>query len=246
MTTQFEPPHSNRQPNRGKNFGDRCVSKLGEPPEVSRNWQARGAPYNSGVGETRGRGRPPDNQRVEAAVVKATLAEIKEKGLANCTVESIAARAEIGKATFYRRWPNKEAVLHFVARRWLARTVEPDDTGDLRKDLLSVVEPVRKEVYGASIGAVMPTFIAEAARDPQMREFVSKFTMEGRKSAVLALERAKRRGELRRGVDLEVVVDMIYGAFEARFLNTGERVSAAYIRKIIDLAMEGILKRESN
>ncbi|MGH3633605.1 TetR/AcrR family transcriptional regulator [Mycobacterium sp.] len=192
--------------------------------------------------ERRGRGRPRDNQRVETDVVRATLAEIEEKGLANCTVESIAARAGIGKATFYRRWPNKEAVLYFVASR-LTHIVEPVDTGDLRKDLLSVIDPVRKVMYGGSNASVVPTFLAEAARDPRMREFVAKFTEEGRMGAIHALERAQRRGELRRDVDPDAVVDMIYGSFEGRFLNFGERVSAAYIRKVVDLALHGILKQ---
>jgi AcrR family transcriptional regulator len=205
-------------------------------------WRTTPAAYNSGVSERRGRGRPRDNPRVEADVVKATLAEIEEKGLANCTVESIAARAGIGKATFYRRWPNKEAVLYFLASR-LTHVVEPIDTGDLRKDLLSVIEPVRKVMYGGSNATVVPTFLAEAARDPRMREFVSKFTEEGRMGAIHALERAKRRGELRRDVDLDAVVDMIYGSFEGRFLNFGERVTAAYIRKVVDLALYGIVKQ---
>jgi hypothetical protein len=129
--------------------------------------------------------------------------------------------------------------LYFLASQ-LTRVVEPIDTGDLRKDLLSVVEVVRKEAYA---GPVMPTFLAEAARDPQMREFVAKLAEEGRMGAIHALERAKRRGELRRGVDLDVVVDMIYGALESRYLNFGESITAAYVRKVVDLAIRGILKQ---
>jgi AcrR family transcriptional regulator len=198
--------------------------------------------HTSGVSDGRSRGRPRDNERVAAAVVEATLAEIDEKGLGNCTVEAIAARAGIGKATFYRRWPNKEAVLYFLASQ-LTRVVEPVDTGDLRKDLLSVLEVVRKEAYAGPVATVMPTFLAEAARDPQMREFVAKLAEEGRMGAIHALERAKRRGELRRGVDLDVVVDMIYGALESRYLNFGESITAAYVRKVVDLAIRGILKQ---
>ena len=193
------------------------------------------------MSERRSRGRPRDNARVEAAVVEATLAEIQEKGLANCTVEAIAARAGIGKATFYRRWPNKEAVLYFLASQ-VSDVLEPVNTGDLRKDLLSVFEPVPDRVYGGPVAAVLPTFVAEAARDPKMRELVANLTEERRKGALQALRRARRRGELRRGVDLEAVVDMINGAFASRALLLGQPLTAAFARNVVDLAINGVLE----
>jgi AcrR family transcriptional regulator len=204
------------------------------PPDASR--------HTSDVSEGRSRGRPRDNARVETAVVEATLAEIEEKGLGNCTVEAIAARAGIGKATFYRRWPNKEAVLYFLASQ-LSDVIEPIDTGNLRKDLLSVFEPLPERVYGGPVATVMPTFIAEAARDPQMRKFVAELTEERRKGAIHALQRARRRGELRRGVDLDTVVDMMTGAFACRALLLGEPITGAFARKVVDLAINGIVKQ---
>src|SRR5579875_3397714 len=85
-------------------------------------------------------GRPRD-ARVDAAVTKATLAEIAEKGLGSVTMEGIAARAGIGKPSLYRRWPNKDALFYFLASQ-LHEVFEPPDTGDLRKDLLAVYEPL--------------------------------------------------------------------------------------------------------
>ena len=179
---------------------------------------------------------------METAVLEATLAEIDEKGLANCTVEAIAARAGIGKATFYRRWPNKEAVLHFLAGK-VSRAVEPIDTGDLRKDLISVFEPMRKEVYGTPIATVMPTFVAEAARDPKMREFLLTLSADRTSGAFDALRRAQSRGELRQDVSLDAVVDMMYGAIVLRSLVLGLPVTTALVGKMIDVVLQGIEKR---
>jgi AcrR family transcriptional regulator len=198
--------------------------------------------HNSAVSETRSRGRPRDNARVEAAVVEATLAEIDEKGLGNCTVEAIAARAGIGKATFYRRWPNKEAVLYFLAAQ-LSGVGEPIDTGDLRKDLISIFAPLARQMNGGPVATLMPTFIAEAARDPQMRKFVADHTEVRRKLAIQALQRARRRGELRQSVDLNIVVDMIIGAFACRTLLLGQSLTSAFARKVIDLGINGIAKQ---
>jgi AcrR family transcriptional regulator len=191
------------------------------------------------MSEGRGRGRPRD-ARVEAAVVEATVAEIDEKGLGNCTMEAIAARAGIGKATLYRRWPNKEALFYFLASQ-LTDSCEPIDTGDLRKDLYSVFEPLVEQAYKGPVATLMPTFIAEAARDPKMREFVSQLVADRRMGAVHALQRARRRGELRARVDLDAVVDMINGAFACRFLMRGQPITVAFVRKVVDLAVDGIL-----
>jgi AcrR family transcriptional regulator len=195
------------------------------------------------MSEKRGRGRPPD-ARIEGAVVDATLAEIAEKGLRNATMEGIAVRAEIGKATLYRRWPSKEALLYFLADQ-LSETYDVLDTGDLRKDLLSVFEPLAKLVYAGPVATLTPTFIAEAARDPQIREYVSNLVTDRRKGARLALRRAQKRGELRRGVDLDMVLDMMHGALDSRFLSRGLPVTESHIRKVLDLALEGVLARES-
>jgi AcrR family transcriptional regulator len=192
------------------------------------------------VTEGRARGRPRD-ARVEQAVIEATIAEIDEKGLRNATMEAIALRAGIGKATLYRRWPNKEALLYFLADQ-LSEAYEPLDTGDLRKDLRSVFEPLVTEVYQGPVATLMTTFIAEAARDERIRHFVTELIAERRTGAKRVFARAKRRGELRRGVDVDVALDMMYGALEHRFLSQGTPVTLALIDEVLDLALSGIQK----
>ena len=149
--------------------------------------------------------------------------------------------AQGDKATLYRRWPNKEALFYFLAGQ-LTDTFEPIDTGDLRKDLYSVFEPAVEQAYRGPVATLMPTFVAEAARDPQIRAFVSELTEDRRVGAIHALQRARRRGELRRGVDLDAVVDMINGAFACRFLLRGQPVTEKFVRKVVDLAIDGIEK----
>jgi AcrR family transcriptional regulator len=187
------------------------------------------------------RGRPPE-ARVEGAVVAATLAEIDEKGLRNATMEAIAARAGIGKATLYRRWPNKEELLYFLASQ-LSETYEPADTGDLREDLYSVFKPLPMQVYKGPIATLTPTFIAEATRDPWIKEFVAGLVAERRRGARLALQRARKRKELRRDVDVETILDLMYGALDSKFLLRGQPITDSHVRKVIDLALSGALER---
>jgi AcrR family transcriptional regulator len=190
--------------------------------------------------EPRRRGRPRDTG-VESSVLDAAVAEITEKGLDATTMEAIAVRAGIGKATLYRRWPNKTALLHFLADQ-LAEVYEASDTGDVRKDLLAVFEPLAAQGYGSGpVARLAPTFIAAAAHDEQMRAFVAEHVMARRAGAIRALRRAQERGELRDDVNIKLTVDMIAGALSERGYLLGKPVSSAYVRSIVDQAIAGIV-----
>ncbi|MGH3596483.1 MAG: TetR/AcrR family transcriptional regulator C-terminal ligand-binding domain-containing protein [Mycobacterium sp.] len=190
--------------------------------------------------ERRPRGRPRD-AAVDAAIARATLAEVREMGLRGATMESIAARSGLGKATIYRRAPNLEALVQFVAER-VSDICEPADTGDLRKDLLSVFEYHQREYQAGPAAVVITTFMAEAARDGRIRELVTRLVEERRAAAVEALKRAERRGELCPGADIEMVVDMIAGACNFRSMFRAKPVSVAFIRGVVDHAVRGVEK----
>jgi AcrR family transcriptional regulator len=191
--------------------------------------------------ELRGRGRPRD-ARVDPAVVEAMLEEVTEKGLGAATMESIAARAGVGKTTLYRRWPNKEALFYFVASQ-VSDVVDAADTGDLRKDLLSVYGPLEELLRpGGQAAALWPEVVAQAARDSRIREIVCQLVAERRGGAVEALRRSLRRGELRDRVDVNAVVDMMTGAFSYRSLLLGKPITNSYIRKVVDQAIDGIIR----
>ncbi len=188
----------------------------------------------------RPRGRPRD-EGVDGALVEAAVAEIAEKGLTASTMEGIAARAGIGRATLYRRWPNKTALLYFCADQ-LAEVIEPADTGDLRKDLLTVFEPLAERSYGdGPLALLAPTFIAAASHDQQMRTFVADSVVSRRSGAIVALRRARQRGDLRRGVNINLTVEMIAGALSDRAYLLGKPVTSAYVRSVVDQAIAGIV-----
>jgi AcrR family transcriptional regulator len=185
-------------------------------------------------------GRPRD-ARVDQQIVEATLAELADKGFGGASIESIAARAGVGKAAIYRRWPNREALLQFVALQ-VTDVVEPADTGDLRKDLLSVFTPLASQFYVTGAGALLPDLVAEAARDPKIRALLKDLVAERRAVAVHAFERAEARGELRRDVDVDTVVDMVGGSFLYKFMLLGEALDESTAEAAIDVALHGVLR----
>ena len=114
--------------------------------------------------------------------------------------------------------PTSTALLHFCADQ-LAEVIQPADTGDLRKDLLTVFEPLAELSYGdGPLALLAPTFIAAAAHDEQMRTFVADNVASRRSGAIVAFAERGERGELRQGVNINLTVDMIAGALSDRGL----------------------------
>lgn len=187
-------------------------------------------------------GRPRD-ARIDELVVEATLAEVTDKGFGAVTMEGIAGRAGIGKATLYRRWPNRDAVFRFVAAR-VVEPFDPTDTGDLRKDLLAVFAPLAEDFFTGGPARLLPDLCAQAAHDDDVRRLVRDLAREHRAGALAAFERARARGELRPGVDADLVIDMISGALLYRFLLLGATVDRQQAAAAVDIALEGILRPE--
>src|SRR5438132_1036795 len=81
------------------------------------------------------RGRPRD-PAVDVAVLTAAVDLLAEVGYARLTMDQIAARAGVGKASVYLRWPNKVALVAEAIQQDSAVVPDVPDTGSLREDML--------------------------------------------------------------------------------------------------------------
>lgn len=175
----------------------------------------------------------PRSEDLDLAIEAATLELLVEQGYAGLSVEGVAARAGVGKASIYRRWESKlELVLHSVVHRCQEHVVSPD-TGALRSDLL--------ELFGAMLqkyrrdGAVMRAFVAEQSRHPELaRAWRETFLSERRAAMREVLVRAVERGELAADSDLELLGDIGAALFWHRFAVTGAPLSDDLPRRIVD------------
>jgi len=180
-------------------------------------------------------GRPRD-ARADIAIVEATLAEVAERGFSAATVEGIASRAGVGKATIYRRWAGKEALLRFVAGQ-VSDVCAVPDTGTVRDDLRAIFEPMADTLGHTVIGSMLPELIAEAARNVEIRRLMRALAEERRDPAVEVLHRAVERGELPASTDPATFVDLIAGAIVYRWVVLGDRVTKVGVDQIIDQAL---------
>jgi AcrR family transcriptional regulator len=183
----------------------------------------------------------PRSAESHAAILQAALELVVEGGLQGTTIEGIAARAGVGKATIYRRWKTKEE-LFTEALRTIAVELPDPDTGSLREDVMGVVA-WNLEHMPRKAALLMPRLMVEAADDPALFAVMREVLVDARRTVLKAiLRRAVARGELREDVDLEDVVDLLIGPLIYKILITGADMPAVsqLSARIFDLALEGL------
>ena len=181
------------------------------------------------------RGRPRDD-RLDAVIVEATVAEVGAKGWGGATIEGIAARAGVGRGTIYRRWPSKTELFQYAATA-VTRPGEVVDTGSFVDDLFAAVLPIADMLTQPELAGLLPSLLAEAANDASIRQTLRTFVAQSRQQAIDAVERARRRGDIVESTDAETLVDMLAGALVYRRLLLGETTDAAAVRALVRQAV---------
>lgn len=184
------------------------------------------------------RGRPLD-EACGPNILDATLDIVAEVGYANLTVDAVAQRAGVGKATIYRRWTSKAALLLDAYRSCIAPIVEPD-TGTLRSDLESIMNSVNHGRPNDVLRRIFPQMIAASKVDPVALEAYESFVEERRRPLQNVLARAQRRGELGAETDLSLVHDLLVAPFIYRTLVSDGDVGPAVVAQIIDVVLAGL------
>jgi AcrR family transcriptional regulator len=155
------------------------------------------------------RGRPRSVE-ADAAILDATLELIDESGLTGLSVESVAARAGVGKATIYRRWPSKEALVASALGRCAEEMPVVEPTGSLTEKLVAFVEQIRCKTPETHSGRIMPRMLSHASRSPELFRIYFDQVIRPRRARVRQiLEDAVLRGELRDDIDLDLAVTMV-------------------------------------
>jgi AcrR family transcriptional regulator len=189
--------------------------------------------------------RPPGRPRdphAEAAIVEATLELLDDVGYAQLTLEAIAARAGVGKATIYRRWPGKQQlVVHAVATVTESSTAERLP-GPLRDDLVLLLERVRRKHETTVAGRLITRLVAEA---PELMACYREQVILPRRARLAGrLQRAADAGDLRAGLDLETVMDALIGPVLYTSMVGGgpggtRAAGRAYVERLVDVVLDG-------
>jgi AcrR family transcriptional regulator len=155
-------------------------------------------------------------------------------------MEGIAARAGVGKPTLYRWWPDRLSVA--MAALMDAESVAPSARKDrsalkaLRKQLQEVAA-----VFSTPAGRAAAAMITAADPDSELaRAFRNHFVLARREAGRELLAQAVARGEIRHDADIDVVLDMIYGALFFRLLMGHARLEPAFIKRLLNGVTQGL------
>jgi AcrR family transcriptional regulator len=167
--------------------------------------------------QARSPGRPR-SERAHRAILQAANDLLESEQFAAVTVEAIAERAGVSKATVYRWWPNRAAVVMDGFLSIVSSQVPFPHTGRAREDIRIHMRRLA-EAFSGKIGSTVAALIAEGQSDPELAEALrSRWLSVRREEAREILELGTERGELRDDIDPEVAVDVLYGPIYYRLL----------------------------
>jgi AcrR family transcriptional regulator len=160
----------------------------------------------------------PRSQAAHDAILKAALRLVTKCGFRAVSVDEIAAAAGVGKMTLYRHWPNKAAlVMDSLMVLIGSQTAFPKAS--------STIESLRRQLrlqaafFRSPQGNLIRSLVAEAQSDPELaRAFRERWINPRREWVREILRGAIAEGSLRRDIDMEAAIDLLYGSFYYRLL----------------------------
>ncbi len=154
-------------------------------------------------------GRPRDPS-CDTKIIQATLALLADDGYDGVTMEAVAARAGVGKATLYRRYAGKEALV-VDALATLSDTVPRVARGDLRDDLVALVASTVRTTSSPA-GRLLPRLVSAAVDNPGLLErYRQQVITPRRRRFAEVLAAGIRSGALRVDLDVEHTIDLLVG-----------------------------------
>jgi AcrR family transcriptional regulator len=186
----------------------------------------------------------PRSARADEAIIDAVLDMLAEGSTVEAlSIEAIAGRAGVGKATIYRRWPNKESLI-VDAVATVKGDTSPTLTGVLREDLIALLRPIA-HAEDTRAGRIVPCLMSELRRSPELLRSWQKLSEPRREVMRSVLRRGIDSGELRADLDVEITVGLLVGpmmAHNMRIWNSNLAASELTAR-LVDAVLAGAAPR---
>ena len=192
------------------------------------------------VAASRGR---PRSETARKAILAAAAELLLDRGLPGVSMDAVAERAGVSKATIYRWWPTKETLaLDMLYNEWTKVTPQQYESGSLRMDLLALLLAWSRLASGRPYGRVVAALLMEGRTDPTFSAEYQRRLVEPRRDQARAIfGRAIERGEIPGDTNVEVAIDLLYGSLYHRLLHGHAPLDDQFVDDIVDLALHGIL-----
>jgi AcrR family transcriptional regulator len=188
----------------------------------------------------------PRSEEARRAILRSTMRLLEHTGFGDLSIEAIAADANVGKATVYRWWPNKGALVADAFVSNAAKQLSFPDTGSVRTDIgLQMKQWV--EILRGRRGRIVAALISGGQSDKEiLQAFRERFVRPKRLDAYQILQRGVDRGEIPADVDMDLVLDSLYGAIYMRFLIWQEGLTEQFVDDSVELVFSGAAKHSHN
>lgn len=183
----------------------------------------------------------PRSEETRKTILATAYKMLIEEGFTTVTVEEIAKRAGVSKATIYKWWPNKAAVVLDGFFEATANLLPIPDTGSVKEDLFIQVNNLTS-FFLSSKGKGITELIAAGQFDSSIaEEFRKRYIIPRRQITRSLIERGIDKGQLTRDIDIDLLIDMLYAPTFYRILITGESINEEYIHKVLNQTLKDSL-----
>jgi AcrR family transcriptional regulator len=183
----------------------------------------------------------PRSEHADHAIMSAALDLFAESGPVGLCMEQVAARAGVGKATIYRRWPGKEDML-LDGLAELAAPLPVPQGKSVRADLIALLDAMCKEAADPRRVRLSALLQGEGRQYPRLKARYLETVVQPRREAIRAvLRRGVATGELRENTDIEAATYLLNGAMLASM--HADHVDSRYARRVVEELLRGLSAR---
>jgi TetR/AcrR family transcriptional regulator, regulator of autoinduction and epiphytic fitness len=184
----------------------------------------------------------PTDPRIEHSrrvICRAALTEFAEAGYSGFRMESVAARAGVGRSTVYRHWPNKAAL---IADALETLNTQPDPASEAvdgtARQRVEVILTHLAEVLGDSpLSACVPALVHAAETEPAVRDFHHTYSARRRRRLTESIAAGVQAGEFPSRIDPDAASTALAGAMFYRRLMTADAPDADFITRLVDTVL---------
>jgi AcrR family transcriptional regulator len=185
----------------------------------------------------------PRSESARQAILRSTLKLLETTNYSDLSIEAIAAHADAGKATVYRWWPDKAALIVDAFFSSSAPQLNFPNTGSIEKDLSTQMTQLVR-IFKSRRGRIVAALLGEGQSHPDMlKAYRDGFMMPRRKEAYATLQRGIERGELPRDLDMDLMLDALYGPIYMRFLIEHDTLGEQFVHDLCRLVILGVSAR---
>jgi AcrR family transcriptional regulator len=187
----------------------------------------------------RGPGRPR-SEKARTAILKGTLELLKRNGFNDLCIESVAARAGVGKATVYRWWPNKAELVIDAFASAVVKELRFPPAGSVQHAIRSQMKRWAV-IFRSPLGQIIANVVGAGQSDPEiLHAFQNQWVEPRRTEARKLLRQAMKNREIRSDLDPDTILDIFYGPLYLRLLVKNAPLTENFVDQVFDVVLSGL------